>query len=270
MTFRKLIGYGLLMVAALLVVSGCSSAATKVPATPAATSSTTTSQAAKPAAQPATPPPGAHAPVASTPVEAKSNPSGSNIKLPDPRFKSTVSLEEALQSRRSIRSYADAPLSPNDVSQLLWAAQGITSSTGQRTAPSAMAIYTIDVYIVVNNVEGLDKGIYLYVPAEHSLARVKDGSGASDISSAYRGGAPVSIILAGEFDKISARSGAGKEKWVYMEGGHVAENICLQATALNLGTVTMGGFTEDKIKSVLGITGNTGIIYVMPVGKKTG
>jgi hypothetical protein len=152
MTFSKLSKLVAVSIMVLLVLSGCSGAAI-------------TTGTAKPAGQPGGPTGTPPTQAASTPLTIKSNPAGNNIKLPDPVVKSTVSLEETLQARRSIRSYADASLSLSNVSQLMWAAQGITSSSGQRTAPSAMRAYAIDVYVVVNNVEGLDKGIYLYVPA---------------------------------------------------------------------------------------------------------
>ncbi|MCX6005455.1 MAG: SagB/ThcOx family dehydrogenase, partial [Chloroflexi bacterium] len=126
-----------------------------------------------------------------------------NFKLPEPRLKSDVSLEEALLARRSIRQYANAPLSLNDVSQLLWAAQGITDSSGKRTAPSAMATYPLEIYLVAGNVENLAAGIYLYVPAGHELKKIKDGDVRKDLSqmpSAQNGA--VDIVIAGNLDKF--------------------------------------------------------------------
>ena len=276
MALKRLLTPGLLLVMAISLITGCAAPAatstTATKASPAASKPAASAEASKPADQPGLGGPSGTPPTQapSKPVVAASKPTGSNIKLSDPVVKGTVSLEEVLQTRRSVRSYADAPLSLGEVSQLLWAAQGVTTGSGQRTAPSAMRSYTIDVYMVVNNVEGLDRGVYLYVPSEHSLARVRDAAGVTAIAGASRGGtAPITIILAGEFDKISSKIGTGKERFVYMEGGHVAQNICLEATALNLGTVTAAGFDEEKIKTVLGITGNTGIIYWMPVGKKS-
>jgi SagB-type dehydrogenase family enzyme len=192
------------------------------------------------------------------------------VKLPDPRLKSDVSLEEALSNRRSIRSYSGAPLTLGEVSQLLWAGQGITDSKGGRTAPSAVASYPLTLYLVAGKVEGLDPGIYAYQPAGHELAKVKDGDLREALGSqnTIKTGA-IDIVIAANYDKVK-RFGDNGQKWVYLEGGHVAQNICLEATVLNLGTVTVGGFTEDQVKNAIGLTGNTGILYVLPVGKKSG
>lgn len=190
-----------------------------------------------------------------------------NFKLPEPRLKSEMSLEEALLKRRSVRQYSDSPLKVSEVSQILWAAQGITDAAkGGRTAPSAVAIYPLEVYIIVRKVENLEPGIYLYQTQGHELVRVKDGEVKETIVS-YK--AAVDIVIAANYEKVPKRFGENSTKWVYLEGGHVAQNICLQATALNLGTVTIGGFREDQVKSVLGLTADRGVLYVLPVGKKT-
>ncbi|MGA2368507.1 MAG: SagB/ThcOx family dehydrogenase [Dehalococcoidia bacterium] len=210
----------------------------------------------------------AQAPTAPTDSTNPADGSQANIKLPEPRLKSDVSLEEALSKRRSIRAYADAPLTLNDISQLLWAGQGITDSSGKRTAPSAMASYPLTLYLVAGNVEGLGPGIYTYQPDGHELARVKDGDYRESIGNQSSiQTAPIDIVIAAHYDKLKTSGDTG-QKWAYLEGGHVAQNICLEATALNLGTVTVGGITEDQVKNVIGLAGNTGVLYVLPVGKK--
>ena len=194
-----------------------------------------------------------------------------NLKLPEPRLKSEVSLEEALYKRRSIRQYADSPLKLSDVSQLLWAAQGITdSSKGGRTAPSAVAIYPLEIYLVAGNVESLAPGIYRYIPEGHELLKIKDGDSRADLGTQSTiKKAAIDIVIVANYKKVPERFGVNSTKWVYLEGGHVAQNICLQATALNLGTVTIGGFSEEQVKSLLGIPTDMGVLYVLPVGKKT-
>jgi SagB-type dehydrogenase family enzyme len=195
---------------------------------------------------------------------------GTNIKLPEPRLKSEVSLEEALYQRRSIRQYSDVPLKLSDVSQLLWAAQGITDSgKGGRTAPSAVAIYPLEIYLVAGNVEGLSPGIYRYIPEGHELQKIKDGDARGDLGTqATIKKAAIDIVIVANYKKVPERFGANSTKWVYLEGGHVAQNICLQVTALNLGTVTVGGFAEEQVKSLLGIPADMGVLYVLPVGNK--
>ncbi len=193
-----------------------------------------------------------------------------NIKLPEPRLKSDVSLEEALYKRRSIRQYSASPLTLIDISQLCWAAQGITDSSGKRTAPSAVAIYPLEIYLAVGNVEGLVAGVYLYSPAGHELVKMKDGDLRAELGNQITiNKAAVDIVIAANNDKLTGRFGDTGIKWAYLEAGHVAQNICPQATALNFGTVTVGGFTEGQVKAVLGLTDNKSVLYVLPVGKKT-
>jgi SagB-type dehydrogenase family enzyme len=186
-------------------------------------------------------------------------------------LKSEVSLEEALYQRRSIRQYANSPLKLSDVSQLLWAAQGITdSSKGGRTAPSAVAIYPLEIYLVAGNVESLAPGIYRYIPEGHQLLKIKDGDLRADLGTqATIKQAAIDIVIVANYKKVPERFGYNSTKWVYLEGGHVAQNICLQATALNLGTVTIGGFAEEQVKNLLGIATDMGVLYVLPVGKRT-
>jgi hypothetical protein len=100
---------------------------------------------------------------------------GERIELPKPVYKSSMSIEEALLVRRSIRAYSEEDLSLNEASQLLWAAQGMTHPSGYRTAPSAGALYPLEVYLVVGRVEGLSAGVYQYLPAEHALVQILEG-----------------------------------------------------------------------------------------------
>lgn len=132
-----------------------------------------------------------------------------------------------------------------------------------------MAIYPLEIYLVAGKVENLDPGIYMYVPDGHELVKVKDGDFRSGLGNQpqIKNGA-IDIVIAANYDKTK-RFGDNSIKWVYLEGGHVAQNICLQATALNLGTVTVGGFTEEQVKNVLGLPATKGVVYVMPVGNKT-
>ena len=211
---------------------------------------------------------------ASSPTIPPTQEVDTNLKLPEPRLKSDVSLEETLLKRRSIRQYADLPLKLSEVSQLLWAAQGVTDNKGGRTAPSAAAIYPLEIYLVAGKVENLAPGIYQYMPIGHELVKIRDGDVREELGTAsmnqtqVKKGA-IDIVIAANYEKVLKRFGENSVKWVYLEGGHVAQNICLQANALNLGTVTVGGFTEEQVKSVIGLPSNKGILYVLPVGRKT-
>lgn len=195
------------------------------------------------------------------------------IQLPSPRTAGTVSVEEALTKRRSIRSYNNDPLTLEEVSQLIWAAQGITEKGwGGRTAPSAGATYPLEVYIVVNRVRGLDPGIYHYVPGEHVLELLKTGNLGREISAASLGQemvekAAINIVIAAVFERTTARYGDRGRRYVYMEVGHVGQNLYLQAEALGLGTVAVGAFYDNRVKTLLGL--DEDVLYIMPVGRKS-
>ncbi len=193
--------------------------------------------------------------------------SGAQIKLPDPKYDGTVSVERALKERRSVRSYKDVALSLQDVSQVLWAAQGITEpSRGLRTAPSAKAQYYLTVYLLAGNVTGLKPGMYRYVPAGHTLVPVADGDlkgmlyktvGQSPIQKA-----PAVLLIAGAQDR------ATNANWMYVEAGHAAQNVYLQAVPLGLGTVVMGGFDPEAVRKAINLPAKEKALYIMPVGRK--
>lgn len=193
------------------------------------------------------------------------------IKLPTPSFKGNFSVEEALKSRRSVRSYKQEKLSLKELSQILWATDGKTAEWGGRTAPSAGATYPLEIYVVVGNVEGLKQGLYHYDIDSHSLEIIKEGDLRVQLSNAALGqssvrNAPVVIIIAGIFERTTSRYGKRGERYVYMEVGHCGQNLHLQAESLGLGTVMIGAFDDEKVKKVLGIKED--VFYLCPVGKK--
>lgn len=207
--------------------------------------------------------------------QESSQPSGSVrvIELPEPRLKGEVSLEEALFKRRSVREYTDVPLSLGEVSQLLWAAQGITEGWGGRTSPSAGGLYPLEVYLTVGKVEGLAAGIYKYQPEGHEVHHIIDADIQVEVAKAsldqvwVREGAAV-IIIAAIFEKTTSKYGERGIRYVHLEAGHAAQNICLQATALGLGAVTVGAFDDEKLKLIAGMSMKEAPLYVIPVGKR--
>ncbi len=195
------------------------------------------------------------------------------VQLPEPRLKSKVSLEEALLKRRSIREYANLPLTLEDVSQLLWAAQGITTEWGGRTAPSAGALYPLEVYLAVGNVENLAAGVYKYKPERHELVKVRDDDVRGELAEAALGQnwvreAAIDIVIAAVYERTTKKYGDRGVKYTHMEAGHAAQNIYLQAAALDLGMVTIGAFYDDRVKDILGMPKNESPLYVIPVGRK--
>lgn len=195
------------------------------------------------------------------------------IKLPKPQFDSKVSVEEALQKRRSIRDYKNEPLTLAEVSQLLWAAQGITNRKGFRTAPSAGALYPLEVYIVAGHVTDLPEGIYKYRPHGHELRLIVEGDKRGELSAAalgqecIRNGAAV-IILSAVYERTTRKYGNRGIQYVHMEIGLAAQNVYLQAVSLNLGTVSVGAFYDEKVKKVIRMNDNEQPLCLMPVGRK--
>ena len=171
-----------------------------------------------------------------TPAPARAT-LGEGGELPEPRKDSQVSVEQALSERRSIRSYADEALTLGEVSQLLWAAQGITNDKGYRTAPSAAATYPLELYLVVGDVEDLPTGVYSYKPVGHKLVKVHDGDRRPQLTPARAGpyvvqGGAAYILLAAVYSRTTGRAGTEGAKYVHMEVGHAAQNVYLQALSL--------------------------------------
>jgi len=194
------------------------------------------------------------------------------IILPQPRYQSHISIEEALLKRRSVREYKDEPLNLQEISQLLWAAQGITGAGGFRAAPSAGALYSLKVY-VMGQIDGLAIGMYRYNPYEHSLIKIGDKDLKKELVKAvydqtWIGKAPVNIIFTGNYEIIAQKYGNEKApRYTHMEVGHAAQNVYLQAQSLNLATVAVGGFEIEKVKEILNLPTEEEPLYIMPIGK---
>jgi SagB-type dehydrogenase family enzyme len=196
----------------------------------------------------------------------------SRIPLPAPKMSGTVSVEEAVSGRRSVREYATTPLEISEISQLLWAAQGLTDPSGLRTAPSAGALYPLEMYIACGNVTGLSAGVYHYLPQSHALDRVVGRDVREDLyESALRQpsvrDAAAVIIIAADYNRTTRKYGERGIRYVHMEAGHASENIYLQAYTLGIGTVSIGAFDDSGVMSVLGLPKNQTPLYLMPIGK---
>ncbi len=194
------------------------------------------------------------------------------LKLPEPKYRGEMSIEEVLLRRRSVRKYPKEPLTLEEVSQLLWSAQGITHPSGFRTAPSAGALYPLEIYIHSTNVTGLETGIYRYDPTGHFLLDVKKGDFSREI---YRAGlhqeqiltASLIVLIFAVFERTTVKYGGRGIRYAFSELGHVGQNIYLQATALGLGTVVIGAFYDEEIKSIVGARVNEEPVYIMSVGR---
>ena len=205
-------------------------------------------------------------------IQAMTEYASETISLPEPVQDSDTSIEEALRIRRSTRSYNNKPLTLAEVSQLLWAAQGITSPRGLRTAPSAGALYPLEIYVVAGNVDDLPDSVYKYRPDKHELTRVLDGDKRNGLCSAALGqtsvrNAAAVIVISAAYDRTTVKYGDRGITYVHMESGHAAQNVFLQAVPLNLGTVVIGAFYDDAVKKVLKMPESEHPLYIMPVGR---
>jgi len=203
------------------------------------------------------------------------------VKLPPPTLDGSMSVEKCLAERRSVREYASQPLSLADVSQLLWAAYGVTVplpnvpgvSGGLKTAPSAGALYPLELYLVAGDVTGLEPGIYRYRPEHHDLILVLAGDrrrallGAALGQTAVRD-APASLVYSAVFSRNTVKYGTrGRERYVCMDLGHSAENVYLQCGSLGLGTCAIGAFHDDSLRLVVRMPKDEEPLYIMPIGR---
>ncbi|MFO7918106.1 MAG: SagB/ThcOx family dehydrogenase [Anaerolineae bacterium] len=207
-----------------------------------------------------------HAP---EPEEAEGN---KGITLPQPQRESDTSIEAALRQRRSIRDYGKGPLALEEVGQLLWAAQGITDERGYRTAPSAGALYPLELYVVVGEVETLDPGVYHYDPQNHALEPVAEDDRRQALTKealgqAYIGRGAIDIVFTGIYERTTGKYGHRGRRYVHMEAGHAAQNVYLQCVSLELGTVVVGAFGDEGVQDVLELPEERVPLYIMPVGR---
>jgi len=184
-------------------------------------------------------------------------------KLPAPTLDGDVSLEQAMKQRRSRRHNDAAPLAPEILGQLLWAAQGVTDSKGHRTAPSAGARYPLELYVLTA------EGAFHYLPRQHALKRVRDADVRATLwkdvyARPWLSDSPAIFIFTAVYQRTSSKYGAKAERFVHIEVGHAGQNLLLQATALGLHCVGIGAFHPVRVKKTLGFLGDP--VYVIAVG----
>jgi SagB-type dehydrogenase family enzyme len=196
------------------------------------------------------------------------------IRLPKV-WEEHLSLEQALIKRRSIRNYSSKPMDLEKLSQLLFAASGITGSLYDRplrTAPSAGALYPIEIYLVVNRVKELPPGLYHYRVFDHSLELLREEDLKDEVTKAglrqdMLREASVVFILSAIFDRVRSKYGERGYRYAYMEAGHISQNIYLQATSLNLGSVCVGAFLDEEANRLIGVDGvKEAVLYMHAVG----
>ena len=189
------------------------------------------------------------------------------IQLPAPRLKGEMSLEECIQKRRSIRSFEPRKLTLQEISQLLWAMQGITDERrGLRAAPSAGALYPLEIYLVK------DDGVYHYEPHGHRLEvlgtkDVRDELVSAALRQSSVRQAAVNFVICAVYERVTTRYGEKGVRFTDMEAGHAAQNLHLEAVALGLASVPVGAFMEEGVAKALSLPKGHRPIYILPVGE---
>lgn len=189
------------------------------------------------------------------------------IRLPPPSKRGQLSLEESLTRRRSVREFDHRPLTRPELSQLLWAAQGVTGEEGDRTAPSAGALFPLELYVAIA------QGFFHYQPRRHLLERrsnddlrelmFKEGLRQEPLREA-----PAVFLMTAVYERTITRYGRERTpRYVQMETGHAAQNLLLQAVSLNLGAVVIGAFEDQGLHDALALPADERPLYLIPVGE---
>jgi SagB-type dehydrogenase family enzyme len=196
------------------------------------------------------------------------------IELPGPVLKGMLSVEEAIGRRRSRRSFSEAPLTLEQLGQLLWAAQGVTGETPRhRAAPSAGATCPMEIFVATGaaTVGQLQAGVYHYLPARHALEQTHDADIRERVAEAALGqdfleAAPASVLMAADHERTGRRYGERARRYVAMEAGHISQNVYLQAEAIGLATVAVGAFHDRALASAFQLPRPLEALYLMAVG----
>jgi SagB-type dehydrogenase family enzyme len=187
------------------------------------------------------------------------------ITLPKPNQDGSISLEQAIAARRSRRDFLPQSLTLEQISQLTWAAQGQDAHSHYRTAPSAGATYPLELFVVTGD------GLFRYLPAKHSLEKLAGQDLRAALASAALGqefveAAPLTLVFTAEFSRTTNHYGKRGIRYVYMEAGHAAQNVHLQAEALGLGSVAVGAFDDASVSKVLSLPDYLEPLYMVTVG----
>ena len=208
----------------------------------------------------------------------KKYPFAKSFKLPKEFTLQSFPTIETLRKRRSVRSFSSRPLSLEEVSFLLWASTGIQRKEQKyefRTAPSAGALYPIETYLIVNQVESLEKALYHYNIEEHALEELRIGDLGEEAAHAALEQricieAPIVLIWTAIFERTKWKYAQRGYRYVYLDTGHIAQNLALAATSVGLGSCQIGAFFDDEINRILRVDGvYESVLYLSVVGHPT-
>jgi SagB-type dehydrogenase family enzyme len=212
----------------------------------------------------------------SRPAPFKPYPSSQRVDLPPAGEAPAASLWQVLKVRRSIRDYGPAGLTREELSRLLWAAQGVTSLPGGfplRSAPSAGALYPVETYLSVQKVEGIQAGLYHYSVLARGLELIASGDfgeamAAAALDQDFLGSAGAVFIWTALFARSAWKYGERTYRYVYLDAGHIAQNVALAAAALGLGSCQVAALYDEEVNALLGVDGQAeSVVYMTSVGR---
>jgi SagB-type dehydrogenase family enzyme len=210
------------------------------------------------------------------PEPYKTYPQAVKIKLSPPKKDAGMPVWEAVGKRRSVRDFENASIGGGDLSQLLWASQGITRTEmgyGLRAAPSAGALYPVETYISAQMIDGIEPGIYHYEVREHALELVRSGDLRQELAAAaldqnFPADGAVVFAWTAVFSRSKWKYRQRAYRYVYLDAGHIAQNVALAAVALGLGSCHIAALYDDEVNALLGVDGKEeSIVYMTVVGR---
>jgi SagB-type dehydrogenase family enzyme len=205
----------------------------------------------------------------------KNYPNCKKIKLIKSNISTKKSLDEVLKNRKSIRYFSKKPINIQELSYLLWASTGIQRNENgydYRTAPSAGALYPIETYLVINNVENLPQGVYHYLIKDHALEELKLGDFSYEIAKAALDQnmcttASIVFIWSAIFNRSKCKYGQRAFRYVYLDAGHIAQNLVLASTSLNIGSCPIAALYDEEINKIICVDGiEESVIYMSAIG----
>ncbi len=196
------------------------------------------------------------------------------MKLPQPKTEGTISVEQVVAQRRTVRAYSSQAIAQDQLSQLLWSAQGITGSSGyKRAAPSAGALYPMDVYAVVgrDGVARMEAGVYHYEPKGHRLTPItgqdlRNQVARASLSQMWMAQAPINLVISAEYSRATGKYGRRGVRYALIEAGHIGQNLFLQAEALGLKAGIVGAYHDEQLIEIMKIPRSHEPLLIMPIG----
>ncbi len=198
------------------------------------------------------------------------------IVLDQPETGGGMPLWSALQQRRSVRGFSGPPVTRTELSQLLWAMQGITRTNqgfAFRTAPSAGGLYPIETYVIIHDVQGIGPGVYHYVVEAHALEQLQTGDFRAQSAQAAMGQrmcatSDVVFVWTAVFARSTWKYGQRAYRYIYLDAGHVAQNLALGAVSLGLGSCQVAALYDDEVNQLVGVDGESeSVLYMSIVGR---